>query len=76
MKGPLKAEDGANFGAVIQKTDQGSQASFLVTLDVGNNTFTESDVQLFDTDADAEKWLDAQAAKRGFSSYPIERRPS
>jgi hypothetical protein len=74
MKGPLRAEDGAKFSAVIHKTDVGSQASFHVSLDAGGNTFTESDIQLFDADADAEKWLDAQAARRGFTSYPIERK--
>jgi hypothetical protein len=68
----LCAEDGAQFGATIQRTEDGPQASYLVTLDVGNTTKTERDLRQFANDAEARRWLDGEAARRGFTQYPVE----
>jgi hypothetical protein len=74
MRGRLKAENGARFSGRIQKTDMGPQASFLVKLDMGGRIFTESDLQLCETEVEAENWLKGQAAIRGFPvSFPIDR---
>jgi hypothetical protein len=74
MRGPLKAEDGAKFSARIQKTELGPQASFLVKLERGDRVFTENDLQLCETEVEAENWLKGQAAIRGFPiSFPIDR---
>jgi hypothetical protein len=64
--GPLRAEDGARFRAAIDETSDGPQATYLVALDVGNETLTETDIQLFGSREEARAWLDAEAARRGF----------
>lgn len=68
----LKRVDGARFEATIQKTEKGSQASFLVICDAGNETLTETDIQLFADEETAMAWLDRAASQRGFEKFPIE----
>jgi hypothetical protein len=43
----LRREDGARFEASIQGTEDGSQATFLVICDAGNETLTETDTEPF-----------------------------
>jgi hypothetical protein len=65
---------GARFTATIQHTHKGPQASFAVYLDAPGETLVQNGgPELFGTDAEAERWLKAEAAARGFSTFPIER---
>jgi hypothetical protein len=73
MRGPLLASQGARFEARVHVTNEGPQASFQVLCDVGNSTFSETDIQLFETEEEARRWLDTAAHLRGFKDYPIER---
>lgn len=74
MRGPLLAEDGARFTAIIQHTEKGPQASFQIVLDIVTETLVENDIQLFANEADAREWIDSHAAQRGFATYKIEHR--
>jgi hypothetical protein len=58
----LKREDGARFEATIQDTEDGPQASFLLICDVGNETLTETDIQVFCDETAAMSWLDLEAS--------------
>ena len=70
----LLAEDGAQFSATIQRTEDGPQASYLVVGDEGDWTQTQSDMRMFETEAAALDWLTAEAERRGFTRYPFELR--
>jgi hypothetical protein len=59
---------------IIQQTEDGPQASYLVVGDEGNLTKTQSDMRLFETEAAAMDWLNAEAERRGFNRYPFELR--
>ena len=72
MSNVLLAEDGAQFSATIQRTEDGPQAAYLVVGDKGDWTRTQSDMRLFETEAAAMDWLDAEAERRGFTRYPFE----
>ena len=73
MHGPLLAQDGAKLAAKIQYTRGGPEASYLITLDDGNNTYTQSDIRLFKDDAKALEWIKAEAMSRGFAGYALRR---
>jgi hypothetical protein len=73
MHGPLLAQDGAKLAAKIQYTSDGPQASYLITLDSGNNTYTQSDIRLFKDEAKALEWVEAEAMSRGFAGYSLRR---
>jgi hypothetical protein len=70
----LLAEDGPQFSATIQRTEEGPQASYLIVADEGDWTKTQSDVRMFETEVAALDWLNAEAARRGFTRYPFELR--
>ena len=63
----LLAAQGAKFMAKINKADNRIQASFEVTLNTGAKVETEHNVQMFDTEAEAEAWLHEEAKVRGFN---------
>ena len=74
MSDILVADDGAQFSATIQRTEDGPQAAYLVVGDNGDWTKTQSDMRLFGTEAAAMDWLNAEAERRGFTRYPFELR--
>jgi hypothetical protein len=71
----LRAEDGAEFIGRLKRTDDGPRASYLVTLEADENARPriESAEQIFGTEDEACAWLDSEAARRGFSRYPMVR---
>ncbi len=62
----LLASQGAKFRATIRKADVHFEASFEIVLTVDGRTQSESGVQVFDTAAAAESWLNTEAKLRGF----------
>jgi hypothetical protein len=73
----LRAEEGAQFIASLQRTDHGPRASYLVMLEPEERENArpqrESAEELFGTEAEALRWLDEQATRRGFNRYPMVR---
>jgi len=63
----LLASQGAKFMAKINKVDKRIRASFEVTLNTGGKVETEQNVQMFDTEDEAEAWLQEEAKVRGFN---------
>jgi len=67
----LVAEDGASFGALIEKADGEARASYAVSLSVGSDCKVENGSKVFASEREAAAWIDHEAAARGFTAYPL-----
>ena len=68
----LCVEDGAIFSGLIEQKKGGSRASYRVASYVGSGVHVQHDVRVFSCEAEARTWIDQEARRRGFQSYPLE----
>ena len=71
MNPPLTAGNGASFEGTIQHTPAAAQARYLITLERGNGTLSETAIRVFGTEEEALSWINGMALARGFSAYSI-----
>ena len=69
MSGRLLAEDGADFTAIVKRTENGPQACYRVFFDGGEQSMDESDIRVFKTHTEAINWLALEADRRGFTRW-------
>ena len=68
----LLKDDGAVFEASIEHENGQVTARYLVSLETPSSVLTSPSVRVFDDADAAQNWLDAEAASRGFSKYPLD----
>jgi hypothetical protein len=67
----LVAEDGASFGALIEKADGEARASYTVSLGLGGDRKVENGSKVFASEKEATAWIEHEATARGFTAYPL-----
>lgn len=69
----LQAGPNAAFKATMEYLPEGVRASYLVQVEDGDGTLTQSDIELCEDEAEALRWIEKHAIGRKFNGYALKR---